>query len=81
METDAPQGALSRRSLLDEDLLAEVQTDACLRAIAACLRRAQEDVEAVIQSQDTPLTKIDRVAGILEQLGDLLESCADWVPR
>ncbi len=66
---------------MGEDLLAEAQTDACLRAIAACLRRAHEDVEAVLRSEDTPLTKVDRVAGILEQLGDLLESCADWVPH
>ena len=66
---------------MDEDLLAELQTDASLRAIAACLRRALEDVEAVLQSDDTPLTKVDRVARILEELGDLLESCADWVPH
>ena len=64
----------------DDDLLAEAETDASLRAIAACLRRALEEVEAALNSDDTPLRKVARTAGALEDLGDSLDRCADWVP-
>ena len=67
--------------MLDQDLLAEAQTDASLRAIAACLRRAAEEVEAAVASDATPGRKVDLAAGALEWLGDRLDSVADWVPR
>jgi len=67
--------------MVDDDLLIEMETDASLRAIAACLRRAQEDVESILNAAGTPLRKVDQVAGVLEELGDSLESCIDWAPR
>jgi hypothetical protein len=64
----------------DDDLLAEADNDASLRAIADCLRRALLDVEAALASDDTPLTKVDRVGAALETLGDRLDNLADWLP-
>lgn len=65
----------------DEDLRVEAETDASLRAIMACLRRAMLDVEAALASDDLPRVKVDRAGAALEELGDTLESIADWVPR
>ncbi len=65
----------------DEDLRLEAETEASLRAIAACLRRALEDVEAALGPGATPLAKVDRAAAALEELGDNLESVVDWVPE
>jgi hypothetical protein len=65
----------------DQDLLLDAETDASLRTIAACLRWALEEVEASIAAEATPLAKVDRVAGVLEELGDRLESAIDWIPR
>ncbi|MGQ9684175.1 MAG: hypothetical protein ACUVX9_16720 [Anaerolineae bacterium] len=66
--------------MLDPDLLAEAETDASLRAIARCLREAAEQVEAAAASNATPGRKVDLTAGVLEWLGDRLDSLADWVP-
>lgn len=63
-----------------DDFQADEDTNAGLQAIADCLRWALADVEAIIASGDTPLTKIDRVGETLEALGDRLDRVAGGAP-
>ena len=63
--------------MTDEELEYASAVDGELAAVAACLRRALADVEAVVRSDALPLTKIDQVGALLEELGDDLERCVD----
>lgn len=65
----------------DEDGIEDRETYTVLMTIAAYLRAAAEDVEAVARADYTPLTKADKVGATLEDLGDNLERCVDWAPR
>jgi len=72
---------VGKRKMLDEDELEDRETNTVLMTIAAYLRAAAEDVEAVARADYTPLTKADKVGATLEELGDNLERCIDWFPR
>lgn len=65
----------------DEERQEDEATQTVLTTIAAYLRAAAEDVEAVARADYTPLTKADKVGAVLEDLGDSLERCIDWFPR
>ncbi len=67
--------------MLDEDALIDAETQTVLLTIAAYLREAAVDVEAVARADYTPLTKCDKVGALLEELGESLERSIDWVPR
>lgn len=58
----------------------DAETQTVLMTIAAYLREAAADVEAVARADYTPLTKSDKVGAVLEELGESLERCIDWVP-
>ncbi|HOQ99168.1 MAG TPA: hypothetical protein PLJ35_10155 [Anaerolineae bacterium] len=68
-------------TMQDEDLQEDIATQTVLATIAAYLRAAAEEVEAVARTDYTPLTKADKVGAVLEELGDSLERCIDWFPR
>ncbi len=67
--------------MLDEDAVMDAETQTVLMTIAAYLRAAADDVEAVAHADYTPLTKADKVGAVLEELGDSLERCIDHAPR
>jgi predicted RNA-binding protein associated with RNAse of E/G family len=67
--------------MADEDRLADAETRTVLMTMAAYLRAAAEEVEAVARADYTPLHKSDKVGAVLEELGESLERCIDGFPR
>jgi len=65
----------------DEDALVDAEMRTALMTVAAYLRAAAEDVEALARADYAPLTKSDKVGAVLEELGESLERSIDRVPR